>query len=61
MVISGDKECPDLVAATIYDTTPAHFLIMVCTKNKWVEKIRKVYNVYTGQIETMKFLCMNNI
>ena len=60
-VLQGDKECPDLVASIIYDKKSVHFLSMVCTKIKWVEKIRKVYNVDTGLIETMKFLCMNNI
>ena len=60
-VIQGDKECPDIVASIIYDTKPVHFLSMVYTGIKLVEKIRKVYNVDTGLIETMKFLCMNNI
>ena len=60
-VIRGDKECPDLVDSSIYDTNPVHFLSMVCTKIKWLEKIRKVYNVDTIMIKTMKFLRMNNI
>ena len=60
-ILQGDKECPGLVASSIYDKKPVHFLSMVCTKIKWVEKIRKVYNVDTGLIETMKFLRMNNI
>ena len=60
-VLQGDKECPNLVASNIYDTKSVHFLIMVCTEIKWVYKIMKVYNVDTGLIETMKFLCMNNI
>ena len=58
-VIQGDKECPDLVASRIYDKKPVNFMIMLCTKIKWVEKIRKVYNVDTGLIDTMKFLRMN--
>ena len=49
-VIQGDKECPYLVASIIYDKKPVNFMIMLCTKIKWVEKIRKVYNVDTGLI-----------
>ena len=60
-VLQGDKDCPNLVVSSIYDTKPVHFMSMVCTEIKWVEKIRKVYNVDTGMIETMKFLRMNNI
>ena len=52
-VLQGDKECPDLVASSIYNTKHVHFLIMVCTKINWVDKIRKVYNVDNGLIDTM--------
>ena len=60
-ILQGDKEFPDILASSIYDTKPVHFLSMVCTKINWLDKIRKVYNVDTGLIETMKFLRMNNI
>ena len=60
-VIQGDTKCPNLVASSIYDTKPVHFLSMVCTEVKWVLKLRQVYNVDTGMIETMNFLRMNNI
>ena len=60
-VLQCGKECPDLVASSIYDKNPVHFLIMVCTEIKWVEKIKKFYNVGTGLIEKMNFLRMNNI
>ena len=49
-VLQGDNECPDIVASSIYDKNTVHFLSMVCTEIKWVKKIRKVYNVYTGMI-----------
>ena len=52
-VLQGDKECPDLVASSIYNTKHVHFLSMVCTKINWVDKIRKVYNVDNGLIDTM--------
>ena len=35
-VLKGDKQCPDLVAASVYDTKPVHFLLMACKKmNGW--------------------------
>ena len=60
-VLQGDKKCPNLVASSIYDTKPVHFLSMVCTEVKWVSKMRQVYNVDTGMLETMIFLRLNNI
>ena len=60
-VLLGDPQCPNLVASSIYDTKPVHFLSMVCTEVKWVLKLKKVYNVDTGQIESLKYLRMNNI
>ena len=49
------------MVSSIYDINTVHFLNMVCTKTKWVDKIRKVYNVDSGLTETMEFLRMNNI
>ena len=60
-VLQGDKKCPNLVASIIYDTNPVHFLSMVCTEVKWISKMRQVYNVDTGMLETMIFLRLNNI
>ena len=60
-LLQGDTKCPDLVASSIYDTKPVHFLSMVCTEIKWLLKPRQVYNVDTGIIETIKCLRMNNI
>ena len=57
-VLKGDKECPDLVASSVYDTKPVHFLLMVCESLKWVVKEKDVYNVDTGIKEKMKFLRM---
>ena len=37
-VLRGDTGCPDLVASSIYDTKPLHYLSMVCEKLKWVVK-----------------------
>ena len=52
-VLQGDKKCPNLVASSTYDTKSVHFLSMVRTEVKWVSKMRQVYNVYTGMLETI--------
>jgi len=34
---SLDPECPYLVAFSVYNTKPMHFLSMACTSLKWTE------------------------
>ena len=36
-LFEGDAACPNLVAFSIYDTKPVHYLSMVCDTLKWVE------------------------
>ena len=33
-VLVGDDDCPDLVASSVYDTKPVHFLSIVCDSIK---------------------------
>lgn len=58
-VLQGDPECPSLLATSIYDTKPVHFLSMSAKIIKWVVKERMVFNVDTQEMEGMKFLCLN--
>ena len=37
-VLKGDKDCPDLVACSVYDTKPVHYLSMVSEKLQWIAK-----------------------
>ncbi len=37
-VLTSDPEAPNLVAFSVYDTKPAHFLSMACTGLKRIEK-----------------------
>jgi hypothetical protein len=46
-VLLGDPGCPDLVATSVYDTNPVHFLSMTCDSIKWIIKERDVYCVET--------------
>ena len=60
-VLKGDKDCPDLVASSVYDTKPVHYLSMVSTSLEWVAKDRDVYNVNSRMMEKLTFLRMNHI
>eukprot|EP00957_Ditylum_brightwellii_P066305 5033248-Ditylum_brightwellii.AAC.1 len=37
-VIGGDAGCPCLVASSVYDSKPVHYLSMVTHELKWVVK-----------------------
>ena len=39
-VLQGDEKCVNLVASSVYDTKPVHYLSMVCTCLKWVMKTK---------------------
>jgi hypothetical protein len=42
-VLEGNECCSNLVAFSVYDTKPVHFLSMSCTWLKWVEKAKVVF------------------
>jgi hypothetical protein len=46
-VLLGDLACPALLATSVYDTKPVHFLSMVSENIKWMVKERQVFNVDT--------------
>jgi Transposase IS4 len=58
-VLDGDIECPNLLAVSVYDTKPVHFLTMNAEEIKWIECTKKVFSTETQRIETMKFLRLN--
>ena len=37
-VLQGDKDFPQLVAVSVYDNKPVHFLTMACEDFNWMEK-----------------------
>ena len=55
----GDPYCPSLVAVSVYDTKPVHFLIMATERIFWEEKSREVSDKATNQIVKIKFLRLN--
>jgi hypothetical protein len=58
-VLEGDPDCASLVATSVYDTKPVHFLSMVCESICWVSKERQVFCVDTGKVELIRFLRLN--
>ena len=36
-VLKGDRDCPDLIALSVYDSKPVNFLSMIAEEIKWVE------------------------
>jgi Transposase IS4 len=58
-VMVGDKDCPNLVAASVYDTKPVHFLSMVCESIKWIEKTKPVFDPIEKKKVDIKFLRLN--
>ena len=41
--LTGDPGCPDLLAVSVYDTKPVHFLSACAHSIKWREKKREVF------------------
>ncbi len=47
-MLEGDPDCADLVAFSVYDTKPVHFLSTACTSMCWNEKTKWVYDKDAG-------------
>jgi hypothetical protein len=58
-VLEGDPDCPNLVAVSVYDTKPVHFITMVSECIEWVTKSRKVWNAALQAMVSMEFLRLN--
>jgi hypothetical protein len=55
----GDHHCPDLLAASVYDTKPVHFLTMISESIRWMEKERGIFDPTKEEMVGMKFLRLN--
>jgi hypothetical protein len=47
-VMEGDPDCKDLVAFSVYDTKPVHFLSTACTSLSSKEKSKRVFDRDAG-------------
>ena len=54
----GDSGCPNLLAVSVYDTKPVHFLFAASDSIKWVEKQLDVFDWEKQKLRPMKFLCL---
>ena len=48
-ILRGDPECDSLVAVSVYDTKPVHFLTTANNSIQWIEKTREVYSKEHGK------------
>ena len=60
-VLKGDPKRPALVATSVYDTKPVHFLSTTCKSLIWKVKEKLVNNIDTGLMEVLRFLRIKNI
>ena len=37
-ILEGDPGCLCLIASSVYDTKPVHYLSMISNKDKWIVK-----------------------
>jgi hypothetical protein len=58
-VLEGDADCPNLVAVSVYDTKPVHFISMVSECIEWVTKSRKMWNAAVQAMVAVEFLRLN--
>lgn len=54
-------DCPDLIAASVYDTKPVHLLSMTVESIEWVLKRRKVWSAKDKMMVFIAFLCLEMI
>jgi hypothetical protein len=59
--LQGDDVVKSLVASSVYDTKPVHYLSRVSVKSEWVVVEKKVYNVGTQKTKFIRFLGLNVI
>ncbi|MGL5935534.1 MAG: hypothetical protein ACRCZI_07915, partial [Cetobacterium sp.] len=55
----GDQDCKSLLAVSVYDTKPVHFLSMTTECIKWMQKERQVYDPQRENNVPLKFLRLN--
>ena len=55
-VLTGDPDCPNVITFSMYDMKLVHFLSTACTRLKWREKEKRVYNKDAMDSVMMKFL-----
>ena len=60
-ILMGDSQCISLIASSVYDTKPVHYLSTASIEIKWFTKDKLVYNINTGKKKSLQFLRLNQI
>ena len=60
-LLLSDDYVPCLVASSVYNTKPVHYLSMVSIRIEWIKVKKKVFNIDTNEWEEIDFLRMNFI
>jgi hypothetical protein len=58
-VLKNSPDCPDLLAVSVYDTKPVHFLSTVSESVFWIQKKRKVWDAVHQEVKLIGFLRLN--
>lgn len=58
-VLIGDNKCPALLACSVYDSKPVHFLSTAAKEIKWLTKDRQVHDYTIDDRVSMLFLRTN--
>jgi hypothetical protein len=58
-VLEGDPDCPNLVAVSVYDTKPVHFISMASECIEWITKSRRMWNKAVQALVSVEFLRLN--
>jgi Transposase IS4 len=60
-VLKGDRDCPDLLAVSVYDTKPVHFISMIAENIDWIAKCRLVYDAEAAKMMELNYLRLNMV
>ena len=58
-VLEGDPDCPDLIACSVYDTKPVHFLTNSVQFVRWIKCKKRVYDPRKKEMVWNEFLRTN--
>ena len=58
-VLDGTPDLPGLVAVSLYDTNPVHFISMCCNSIEWIQKKQQVYDPETKMVRDAHLLRLN--
>ena len=58
-VLKGDEHAKDMIAFSVYDTKPVHFISTASLSLKWIKKKKLVYDKVQNEIRDIEFLRTN--